>query len=149
MPIFSSAAALLLASLLPAVETRSWQQGAMSDYDKAKLTRLSLRSDGRLTVAPAVKELHDASAPYLWGCAQDSKGNLYVGGGSMSGASEKLLKVEPATGKTTTIAELDGLEIHAVAVDKADNVYAATAPDGKIFRVRPGQKAEAFYDPKA
>ncbi|BDC50096.1 hypothetical protein F183_A24120 [Bryobacterales bacterium F-183] len=149
MPISISVAALLLASTLSAVETKSWQQGSMSDYDKAKLTRLSLRSDGRLTVAPMVKELHDASAPYLWGCAQDSKGNLYVGGGSMSGASEKLLKIDPATAKATTIAELDGLEIHAVAVDKSDNVYAATAPDGKIYRVRPGQKAEVFYDPKA
>lgn len=132
-----------------AVETKSWQQGAMSDFEKGKLHKLSLRSDGRLSLAPAVKELHDASTPYLWGCAQDSKGNLYVGGGSANGTSEKLIQIDPG-GKAKTIAELEGLEIHAIAIDKKDAIYAATAPDGKVYRIRnAGAKPEVFYDPKA
>ena len=28
-------------------------------------------------------------------------------------------------------------------------VYAATAPDGKVFRIEPNGKFETFYDPKA
>lgn len=132
-----------------AVETRSWQQSEMGDFEKGKLSKLSLRNDGRLTVAPVVRELHDASTPYLWAVAQDSKGNLYIGGGSAGGSSEKLIQVD-ANGKAKIIAELDGLEIHAIAVDRSDAIYAATSPDGKIYKLRnAGAKPEVFYDPKA
>ncbi len=132
-----------------AVETRSWQQSEMGDFEKGKLSKLSLRNDGRLTLAPVVKELHDASTAYLWAVAQDSKGNTYIGGGSANGTSEKLIQVD-ANGKAKTIAELEGLEIHAIAVDRNDAIYAATSPDGKVYKLRnAGAKPEVFYDPKA
>lgn len=140
---------LLLAGVsVFAVETKSWSQGEMADFEKGKLSKLSLRSDGRLTLAPVVKELYDASTPYLWACAQDSKGNLYVGGGSSSGTTEKLIQID-TSGRAKTIAELEGLEIHAIAIDRSDAVYAATAPDGKVYRIRGSSKPEVFYDPKA
>src|SRR5438309_9198225 len=131
-----------------AVETRFWQQGEFSDFEKGNLKSLSLRSDGRLRLAPALKELFDTSTPYLWAAALDSKGNVYVAGGAPSGSSAKLFQIAPS-GATKTIAELDGLEIHAIAVDKQDRVYAATVPDGKIYRVTAGGKLEVFFEPKA
>ena len=140
---------LLTALGLSAVETRAWRQADFADFEKGSMKRLSLRSDGRLTLAPAVKELFDPSLGYLWAVAEDSKGNLYAGGGSNGGTTARLYKID-AAGKSETIAELEGLEIHALAIDSKDNVYAATAPDGKVYRVRPGGgKAEVFFDPKA
>ena len=47
------------------------------------------------------------------------------------------------------VADLDSLEIHAIAVDSRDRVYAATSPDGKIYRITGNAKPEVFYDPKA
>jgi hypothetical protein len=44
--------------------------------------------------------------------------------------------------------ELDGIAIQAIAVDANDRVYAATSPDGKIYRVDASGKAQVFYDPK-
>jgi len=84
-----------------------------------------------LDLAPAVKELLDPSVGYLWAVAEDSKGNFYTGGGSTTGTLARLYKIDPA-GKSETIAELEGLEIHAIAIDSKDAVYAATAPDGKV-----------------
>ena len=40
----------------------------MPDFDKGSLTRLSLASDGRLTLAPALKEVFDPSVTFLWAC---------------------------------------------------------------------------------
>lgn len=132
-----------------AVDTKFWQQSEFSDFEKGNLRNLSLRSDGRLTLAPVVKELFDTSTPYLWTAAQDSKGNLYAAGGGPTGSTSKLFEIDPA-GKARTVAELDGLEIHAIAIDKQDRVYAATVPDGKIFRIANGSaKPEVFFDPKA
>ena len=46
---------LITALGMSAVETRTWRQTDYSEFEKGSLKRLSLRSDGRLTLAPLVK----------------------------------------------------------------------------------------------
>src|ERR1035438_9617834 len=137
---------LLLAAsgVLSAGQTRTWTQGEAADFEKGNLKNLSLRSDGRLTLAPMSHELFDTEASYLWALARDSKGNLYAGGGTTA----KLYRIPP-DGKGKLLADLDALEIHAIAVDSHDRVYAATSPDGKIYRITSNGKPEVFYDPKS
>jgi sugar lactone lactonase YvrE len=130
-----------------AVDTKTWQQGEMADFEKGTLTRLSLGSDGRLALAPVVKEIFDPSVAFLWAIARDSKGNLYAGGGGLGGSKTKLFMVDPS-GKSKTLAELEGITIQAIAIDSRDRVYAATSPDGKVYRVDAAGKSEVFYDPK-
>jgi len=130
-------------ALCIAGETRSWTQSDYSDFQKGNLKNLSIRSDGRLSLAPRTTELYDSSTAYLWTLARDSHGNLYTAGGP----GARLFRI-PSNGKGEKIAEFDALEIHAIAIDSKDRVYAATAPDGKIYRVGPNGKTEEFYDPK-
>jgi len=125
-------------------QTKTWSQGEFADFEKGILKNLSLRSDGLLALAPHSHELFDTSAAYLWALAQDSKGNLYTGGGT----GARLFRIPP-DGKGKMLADLDALEIHAIAVDSKDRVYAATSPDGKIYRITGNGKPEVFYDPKA
>ncbi len=142
--IFSVA---LTAALCYAGDTRFWTQGDYSDFEKGNIKGLSLRSDGRLTLAPVSKELFDSSTAYLWTLARDSHGTIYAGGGP--GAN--LFRIN-ANGGGSKLAEFDALEIHAVAVDRQDRVYVATSPDGKVYRLsHPADakaKPEVFYDPK-
>jgi hypothetical protein len=135
---------LAAAGALSAGQTRTWTQGEAADFEKGNLKNLSLRSDGRLTLAPVSKEWFDTASSYLWAMAQDSKGNLYAGGGT----SAKLFRIPP-DGKGKLLAEFEGLEIHAITVDSRDRVYAATSPDGKVYRITGNGKPEIFYDPKA
>src|SRR5260370_6456462 len=131
-----------------AVETRFWQQGDKADFEKGTSRKLSLRSDGRLMLAPTLTEVFDSPSPYLWAAVVDASGTVYTaGGGSGSGAAT--LFAVGQDGKSRTVAELQGLEIHALAVDRSNRVYAATDPDGKVYRIGAGGKAELFYDPHA
>ena len=139
---------LLRSSIAFAVETKSWVHSGQTDFEKGTLKNLSLSSDGRLTLAPVFRELADPSIAYLWALAADSKGTLYTGGGSPSSANSKLVAVD-ATGKSRVVAELPGLQIQSIAIDKQDRVYVATAPDGKVYRVDANGKFDMFYDPKA
>src|SRR5215469_15493578 len=150
MKYLSARAAALCAAaavILSAGQTHTWTQSDYSDFEKGIIKHLSMRSDGLLTLAPASRELLDTSSAYLWALAQDSKGNLYAGGGT----GAKLFRIPPG-GKMAgdkPIADLDALEIHAIAIDAHDRVYAATSPDGKIYRIDGSGKPEVFYDPKA
>ncbi|MCU1236154.1 MAG: repeat protein [Candidatus Solibacter sp.] len=135
---------LAAAGILLAGQTRTWTQSDSADFEKGILKNLSLRSDGRLSLAPVSRELFDTSSAYLWALAQDSKGVLYAGGGT----SAKLYRIPP-DGKGKVLADLDALEIHAIAIDSRDRVYAATSPDGKVYRITGNGKPEVFYDPKA
>src|SRR5665647_2909591 len=108
--LFLAASATLFAG-----QTHTWTQGEATDFEKGNLKKLSLRSDGRLTLAPVSRELFDTESSYLWALARDSKGNLYAGGGT----SAKLYRISP-DGKGKVLADLDALEIHAIAVDSRD-----------------------------
>lgn len=130
-----------------AADTRTWSQNTQTDFEKGQMKGLSLRSDGRLAPAPVIADIFDASVPYLWSLARDSKGNLYTAGASTGGSTVKLYRIDTA-GKSAVWAELEGGEIHAVAVDREDRVYAGTSPDGKVYRVAAGGKAEVLYEPK-
>src|SRR5579862_2110326 len=90
-------AAACVCALTPAfaVDTKTWTQADLSEFDKGSLTGLSISSDGKITLAPASKEIFDASAPFLWAVARDSKGNVYTGGGGLGATKAKLFAVDP------------------------------------------------------
>src|SRR6516165_7392331 len=96
----------LAAALLFAGDTRTWNQSDYAAFQKGIVKNLSLRSDGLVTLAPESRELYDTSLPYLWAVAQDSKGNVYAGGGT----NAKLFRIGP-DGKGKLAAEFDTLAV--------------------------------------
>lgn len=130
-----------------AVETHIWEQSDQASFARGTEKNLSVRSDGRLTLAPAFKELDSTGVPYLWAITQDSKGTLYYGGGAPTGATTKVFML-PRNGKSKVLATLPGLEVHALAVDRQDRVYAAVLPDAKIYRIDSSGKPQLFFDAK-
>src|SRR3954447_13344049 len=131
-----------------AVETHVWDQSSQAEFSRGTTKNVSIRSDGRVSLAPATKELDSTSIPYLWAVVQDSKGTVYYGGGAPTGATTKIVALSP-NGKPRVFAEVPGLEIHALAVDAQDRLYAAVLPDAKVYRIDSSGKPQLFFDPKA
>ena len=131
-----------------AVETRFWQQSEQSDFEKGSRESVSLRSDGLLTLAPSVAEIFDSSTPYLFAAARDSKGDLYAGGGGSEDGSARMFVID-ASGHGRVLADLPGISIQAIAIDTHDNVFAATSPEGKVYRLSPDGKSSVFFDAQA
>src|SRR5687768_12334184 len=90
-----SLAALAVAAVCFATETKTWLQDDRMDFEEATLKKVSLRSDGVLSLAPEFRELFDPTVSYLWAVAQDSKGTLYLGGGGSGTANTKLFAIGP------------------------------------------------------
>ncbi|HEX4169064.1 MAG TPA: hypothetical protein VHZ55_26665 [Bryobacteraceae bacterium] len=135
------------ASLCLAVDTRVWEQSDQSDFAQGTRKGLSIRSDGHVSLAPQFKELDSTSVPYLWTLAADSKGTIYYAGGAPTGATAKIFALAKNS-KPRVLAELTGLEVHVLAVDRQDRVYAAVLPDAKIYRIDAAGKPQVFFDPK-
>jgi len=150
-PSKTAAAIFLLAAVANvcwAVDTHTWEQSDQADFTRGTRKGLSIRSDGHVTLAPEFKELDSTGVPYLWTLAEDSKGAIYYAGGAPTGATTKMF-VLPRNGKPRAFAELAGLEVHALAIDRNDRVYAAVLPDAKIYRLDAhGGKPQLFFDPK-
>jgi hypothetical protein len=143
--------ALILLAALPlrllAVDTHIWEHSDESDFTRGTSQKLSIRSDGRLMLAPKLTELDSTTVPYLWALAQDAKGTLYYAGGAPTGNTAKVFALAPG-GKPKAFASLTGLEVHALAVDSQNRVYAAVLPDAKIYRMGSQGKPELFFDAK-
>jgi WD40 repeat protein len=141
---FILAAALLgAAAFAHADNTRVWRQDHFEDFDKGTPTNVSMRSDGVLLLAPRFRALGDPQLTYIWAMVEDSRGRLYAAGGSPG----KLVRV--TDDKIETIFTSKELEIHSLAVDDKDNIYAATSPDPKIYKIAPDGTSSVFYEPQA
>src|SRR5271154_1334557 len=138
-----SVLALIACAACSAVDTRFWQHDDRADFERGTLTHLSLRADGRIFLAPELTEIFDSTTPYLWTLAADSKGTLYTAGGGSGSGSAKVFAID-RNGKSRTFAELDGLEIHALALDSNGALYAATDPDGKVYKIGADGKPKLF-----
>ncbi len=135
-------AALLLAAFLSsftfAEGTRTWEQSKFDELSKGTATGVALRSEGGLELAPAFKALATTASTYIWSLASDSAGNVYAA----AGAPARVYKITP-DGQITTIFEAQELQVQSLVVAKSSVVYAATAPDGKVYRLEPPRNAPA------
>src|SRR3954468_2340949 len=126
-------AILLMTSLMAFADgTQSWTQTSYDDFSKGTAKGVALRSDGTLELAPAFKMVATTPSTFLWAIATDAEGNVYAAAGSPA----RVYRIT-ADGKVTNIFEPKELQVQALAIDPAQKgvVYAATSPDGKIYKI--------------
>ncbi len=121
---------LAISTFVFAEGTRTWEQSRFDDLVKGTAKGVALRSAGGLELAPAFKPLTTTPSTYLWSIASDSTGNVYAAAGSPA----RVYLITP-DGKTTTIFEPGELQVQSLVVGKSGVLYAATAPDGKVYRI--------------
>ena len=127
--------AVLAATAALAVETKSWIHSEAQEFDKGTLKGVSLSNSGRVSLAPKLAERLDAGAVHLWSAVTGGGGRVYAGG------SDGKVYLLEASGKSRTLATLDGGgTVYALAA-AGDGVYAATSPDAKIWRIGHDGKA--------
>jgi SMP-30/gluconolaconase/LRE-like protein len=144
-----AAVIVLAAAGTGAERTRMWRQSSYEDFEKGTANGVALRSDGKLVLAQRFEQFADPNLAYLWALRMNSKGVLYAAGGS----NAKVLRFDEK-GAATTVFESQELAAQALAFDSRDNLYIATAPDGKVYKIPApdgkGQagKAAVFFEPK-
>src|SRR5271169_1431234 len=121
---------LILSTFALAEGTRTWEQSKFEELTKGTAKGIALRSEGGLELAPAFKALATTPSTYIWSIASDAAGNIYAA----AGLPARVYRITP-DGKTTTIFEPQELQVQSLVAAKNGIVYAATAPDGKVYRL--------------
>src|SRR5882757_11520579 len=125
----------LAATLASAEGTRTWEQSKFDDLSKGVAKGVAIRSSGGLELAPALKPLFATPSTYIWAIASDSSGVVYAA----SGAPARVYRVA-SDGTASIIFEAKELQVQSVIAAKPGVLYAATNPDGKIYKLehKPG-----------
>jgi len=138
-----AACALLASSPLLASSTTFWLVSTQTDFLKGEVDQLSIDSDGRVTLGPAVDLLHEADTPAIWRLLVDNAGEVWAG----TGNTGRVLRIDRA-GKATTALDATELDVHALAFAPDGAVYAGSSPDGKVYRIPKTGAAAPFFDPE-
>ena len=124
--------------------TAFWQMDTFAEFARGKLTGISLSREGRLSLAPRLREVFSSDQALVWTAAGDSAGNVYLG----TGHSGKVYKLD-AQMKAREFFDAAEPDVFALAVDSHNNVYAGTSPDGKVYKIAPDGKPSEFFNPQA
>ncbi len=128
---------------LSASEPAVWSTNTRADILKGESKGVSISDTGAITLAPKLSEVFKTEQPYVWSSAVDQTGNVFLG----TGSDGRIYRVD-ASGKGAMFADLNELNVSALAVGKAGELFAATSPDGKVYRISANGAAEVFFEPK-
>jgi hypothetical protein len=117
--------------------TRTWEQSKFDELTKGTATGVAIRSIGGLELAPTFKSLYATPSTYIWAMAADDSGNVYVA----AGAPARVYRITP-DGKATIIFEPKELQVQALRTTPGGAIYAATAPDGKVYKLEHSSPAK-------
>ncbi len=124
---------LTIALLAPSVladGTRTWEQSKFDDLTKGTASGVAIRSSGGLELAPSFKLLYATPSTYIWAVVSDDAGNVYAATGSPA----RVYRIT-ADGQATIIFEPRELQVQTLEVAPGGVIYAATAPDGKVYKI--------------
>ncbi|HEX6773408.1 MAG TPA: WD40 repeat domain-containing protein, partial [Acidobacteriaceae bacterium] len=128
--------------------TKVWTASHMEEWEKGRPQGVAISSDGSIAAAPAASLTATTPSTYIWALASDKAGNAYAATGSPA----TVLRIA-RDGKTTTLFKTKDMSVQAIAVGADGSVYAATLPDGKVYRIPASateldaEKAAVVFDP--
>ena len=126
--------------------TKLWTQSRYDEMEHGTAEGVAIRNDGRLEVAPVSKLLYSTGGSYVWSAASDAAGNAFLGRGGTAAGSAIVTKVAP-DGTATDIFAGKELAVQSIRTMPDGTLFAATSPDGKVYRIKPDKSAVVVFDP--
>ena len=126
-----------------AVEPAVWTIGTRPEVLRGDAKGVSINETGTISLAPKLSEIYKTEQPYIWSSAIDAGGNVFLG----TGSDGKIYRVD-ANGVGKLFADLNELNVSALAIGKSGELFAGTSPDGKVYRIDAGGNAAVYFEPK-
>lgn len=141
--ILSLFSVLAFSLAIIAAEPTVWSVNSRAEVLKGDARGVSIDQNGMISLAPKLTEVFKTEQSYIWSSAVDAAGNVFLG----TGGDGKVFKVD-AGGKGTLFADLNELNVSALAIGNSGDLFAGTSPDGKVYRIASDGKATIYFEPK-
>ena len=128
--------------------TKQWTVSRYDDFQRGTTDGAAIRNDSRITAVMTASTLYTASESYVWSIAEGADGLVYAGLGGSTGGSAAVVRLAPK-GPAEKIFVGKELGVQAVRVAPSGSIFAATLPDGKVYRLdgRSGRGEQVVFDP--
>lgn len=133
----------LISSPTLAAKPAVWSVNTRSEVLRGDAKGVSINENGTISLAPKLTEIFKTEQPYVWSSAIDDGGNVFLG----TGSDGKIYRVE-TNGNGKLFADLNELNVSALAIGKAGELFAGTSPDGKVYRIDGSGNATIYFEPK-
>ncbi len=111
--------------------TKLWTQSRFEELEKGTPQGVEISSDGKLRAGPVASEVVTTPSSFVWSVAVGKDGVAYLA----TGAPATVLRVAPE-GKSTKLFETRALAVQVVRLGPDGALYAATIPDGRVYRIK-------------
>ncbi|MEE8349033.1 MAG: hypothetical protein V3R94_05660 [Acidobacteriota bacterium] len=126
-----------------ATEPARWITSEQREFLEGELEGVSITSDGKLILAPALERMFETDEAFIYSAVIDDTGTLYLG----SGNNGKIFRVS-SQGQGVEWVQLEEPAVYALVIDSGGRFYAATGPNGKVYRINSRGEAQVFFDPQ-
>ncbi len=118
----------------------AWEVAGYNEFLKGRLSGLSLTADGVLQPGPSVRFRTDLEQPAFWSLAAGRDGELYAA----TGYRGKVFRISP-DGKQSVVWTAEQSQVFAICVDPRGVLYAASSPNGGVYRIERGKATEIWH----
>lgn len=128
-----------------AVEVKKIDIIDFNDFQQGEFKGTSLDGKGRLFIGPQIKVLPPVGREYYLSLDTAANNDIYIG----TGHKASVFRIS-STAKPAEIFRSEELDVYGLVVNDSGDVFAATSPDGKIYKISgTGEniKTASFFDP--
>ncbi len=139
--VMAATCVAVMAAACWAVSTSYWEVQRPEQFNQGMLDGVSVHSDGKVTLGPAVDLLAETGESFVWCLAVASNGDLFAG----TGNNGKIITIA-GKDQRTIWQDSEELEILSLIAGPDRHLYAGTSPGGKILRISSQGNAAVFFE---
>ncbi len=132
----------ILAIGLEAIEPKKWELLRFEDFIRGRLQSLRLSSEGWLALSLKAETISGPSEEFYLSAVISPDGTIFLG----TGHNGRIYRIK--NGKSELYFQFQEMDVTALALDSKGILYAATSPNGKIYRLTGPGQGETFFDPE-
>lgn len=136
-----TALAAAIALPLTAAGPTRWEISTADQWLKGRGDQVAVDREGRVTLGPAIQEVHEDTAPSIWAVVAAPHGTIYAG----TGNDGRVVALDGTN--VRTLFDSDELQMHALAWH-GDGLLAASSPSGKVYKIARDGSSKVFFDPE-
>ena len=131
---------LFMAYPVQGVKPQKWELMRIEQFLEGKFDGISVTYEGDLFLSPREDVLQGPGEEFYLSMARTTSGIIFLG----TGHSGRIYQIG-LDGKSELYYQMPEMDVNALVWDGAGTLYAATSPNGKIYKITAAREGEPHF----